>query len=146
MTDDSDDNMNDVTEDTEDQIEMVEEINEDPPVKGGVKERFKEMIADGLTMNKWDKEESMCLMVGKELSQSFANKTVDDIIINYDLKFNLQQAIFASELKFDVKISRKNKIIEDTQISIQKLIFLCERRKKKRELGNQLTKAEKVDY
>jgi hypothetical protein len=146
MTDESDDEISGLNEDLESPTLMVEEENEGPLIKGGVKERFKAMIADGLEMNHWDKEELMCLSVRKELSKSFAHCTVDNIIINEDLKFNLQQAIYAGEVKFNVNISKKNKVIEDTQISIQKLIYLCERRKKKREIRNQLSKAEKVDY
>jgi len=147
MTDESEDEINTMDEDLDYTNQPVEKDDEGPPViKGGVKERFKAMIADGLEMNHWDREERMCLSVRKESAKSFANKTVDDIVINEDLKFNLQQAIFASELKFNTKISRKGKVIEDTQISIQKLIYLCERRKKKRDLGSQLSKHEKVDY
>ena len=75
MTDESEDKINAMDEDLDYTNQLVEKDDEVPPViKGGVKERFKAIIADGLEMNHWDREELMCLSVKKESSKSFAKK------------------------------------------------------------------------
>jgi len=98
--------------------------------EGGVRERFKSMILEGLGKEHWDRDERICLVADKENLEYFAEKTVDDVIINDDLKFNLQKAINKSGLLFHVKLEKiTSQLSEPINLSTQKLIYSCEKNK-----------------
>jgi len=127
--------------------EMEEEEEEFVRGKNGVKERFKSMITDGLSYEHWDIEETMCLTANIDEVKKFAEDMIEGISINEDLKLNLQQAIYNAGLKFKLFIlNKRNQLVKSTKISIQKLIYLCEKRKKKDEINNDnWTKSEKLE-
>ena len=116
------------------------EENEDDYLckKNGVKERFKSMISEGLGSEHWDKEELMCLTTEVGSAEQFAEEIVEGININEDLKLNLQQAIHQKGLKFKLIIANKrNQVVKGEQNSIQRLLYLSEKRKKKDEIKNE---------
>jgi len=87
----------------DDDNEMALEDEDTINQEGGVRERFKSMILEGLWKEHWDRDERICLIADKQNLEFFAERTVDDVIINDDLKFNLQKAINKSGLLFHIK-------------------------------------------
>jgi hypothetical protein len=106
------------------------------------------MIIEGLGRKHWDNEIRMCIEADKEHLEYFAEKSINDININEDLKFNLQKSISNNNLKFNITIANKSgMVVEMTKYSVQRLIYFSEKRKKKEEiLSLKWSKAEKVEY
>jgi hypothetical protein len=133
-----------VNVDDENDIERNENANEmtleDEGVinqEGGVIDRFRAMIMEGLGKEHWDKDERICLVADKEHLEFFTERTVENVIINEDLKFNLQKAINNCGLPFHIKLEKKTSLLtEPINLPIQKLIYLCEKRKKLQERKN----------
>ena len=90
---DGNDGIEDEMEDKSNDIKNEEDIEDE--VIDDVRDRFKAMIMEGLGNKHWDSEIIMCLEAEKEHLEYFAEKTMNEIIINEDLKFNLQKAISA---------------------------------------------------
>jgi hypothetical protein len=113
-----------------------------------VRDRFKSMILEGLGKKHWDSETRMCLEAEEEHLEVFAERTMNDIILNEDLKCNLQKAMSDYNLKFNITLAIKTQVTaEITEISIQRLIYFSEKKKKKNEVLNmKWSKPDKVDY
>ena len=123
------DNGNEIAE-NESGNDMILEEDENNNREEGVIGRFKDMIIEGLGNEHWDKDERVCLIADKEHLEFFAERTVEDVIINNDLKFNLQKAINKSGLLFHIKLEKKTSLLsEPINLPIQKLMYLCEKKK-----------------
>jgi hypothetical protein len=118
--------------------EMIIEKNVGIQVnKDGMKGRLNAMIADSFEEEHWDRTEMMGVCSGKNEAKRFAASIIEDLNINEDLKFNLQQKVYEKELQFQLIINNnKKKLTGKLGISIQKLIYLCERKKRSNEVGN----------
>jgi hypothetical protein len=103
----------------------------------GVKGRLKSMITESFEGEHWDSTEMIGICSEKDEAKRFAVSIIEDLIINEDLKFNLQQKVYEKDLQFQVMINHKKEKLtnEITKLSIQKLIYLCERKKRSREIG-----------
>jgi hypothetical protein len=106
------------------------------------------MIIEGLGRQHWDTEIRMCIEAEKEHLEYFAEKSTNEISINEDLKFNLQKSISNNNLKFKITIANKSgTVVEMAKISVQRLIYFSEKRKKKEEISSlKWSKADKVEY
>jgi len=130
VVDDSD--KDEVAED-ENKTDMIVDEEEIDNKEGGARDRFKAMIMDGLGKEHWDREERVCIIADTENLEYFAEKTVEDIIINDDLKFNLQKAINKSGLLFHIRLEKKTSLLTDPiNLPIEKLIFSMRKEKKTR--------------
>jgi len=129
------------------EIFMGEEDIDDENVDK-VRERLKSMIIEGLGRQHWDTEIRMCIEAEKEHLEYFAEKSTNEISINEDLKFNLQKSISNNNLKFKITIANKGgTVVEMAKISVQRLIYFSEKRKKKEEISSlKWSKADKVEY
>jgi len=129
------------------EIFMGEEDIDDENVDK-VRERLKSMIIEGLGRQHWDTEIRMCIEAEKEHLEYFAEKSMNEISINEDLKFNLQKSISNNNLKFKITIANKSgTVVEMAKISVQRLIYFSEKRKKKEEISSlKWSKADKVEY
>jgi hypothetical protein len=116
--------------------EVIEEIltdeESDERVMNDVRERFKSMILEGLGKKHWDSETRMGLEAEKEHLEVFAERTMNEIIMNEDLKFNLQKAMSNYKLKFNITLAKTSKLTaEVTELSLQRLIYFSDKKKKK---------------
>jgi len=141
-------NINDAVNDDENLYEMGEDIEEIKEKRNGVKERFKAMISESLGEEHCDREEFMYMSADTNKVKTFAEEVVDGLTINEDLKLNLQEALDKYGLKFKITIAKKkNQVVKGVQLSIQQLIYLSEKRKKKAEINiGKWTMAEKMEY
>jgi len=129
--------------------EMIIENNDKIQIReDGVKGRLKAMIAESFEEEHWDSTEMIGVCSEKSEANSFATSIIEDLNINEDLKFNLQQKIYEKDLQFQIILNHKRtKLTNEIELSIQKLIYLCERKKRSREIGVKIwDNKEKHDY
>jgi len=112
--------------------ETLTDEESDERVMNDVRERFKSMILEGLGKKHWDSETRMGLEAEKEHLEVFAERTMNEIIMNEDLKFNLQKAMSNYKLKFNITLAKTSKLTaEATELSLQRLIYFSDKKKKK---------------